>query len=118
MYQIYSKMPATKKRHQKKKRSKTTRVSQIGCATSQKGGAVGTMFSETPIIYSRTVYPLETTGGIANPTDARQTGGRKYSRKYYKQSGGSGMMSYSPGPVDHSNQPINTLYSNTNRFLV
>jgi len=117
-------MPITKKKSRttKKKKSKTSRVSQVGCATRQKGGAVGTMFSETPIIYSRTVYPLSTTGGLNNPVDARQTGGKKrnkhYSRKYYKQSGGSSVMNYSPAPVDYSKQPINTMYSDSNRFLV
>ena len=109
------------------KKSKTAKITQTGCAKrkQQKGGAVGTMFSESPIIFSRTVYPLETTGGLDKQIDGRQTGGksrrrhnRKYSRKYYKQSGGSGLVQYNPGPTDHSNKPINVKYSDINRFLV
>jgi hypothetical protein len=120
-------MPSRKTHAKKSKKSKTNKITQTGCASRkkvQKGGAVGTMFSESPIIFSRTVYPLETSGGLEKQIDARQTGGksrrhkRKYSRRYYKQSGGSGVASYSPSAFEVYNQPINKLYTDSNRFLV
>ena len=101
----------------------------MGCAKGNKGkkqykqngGASGLMHADPPIIFSRTVYPLETTGGLPNPIDASmQKGGksrrhqRRYSRKYYKQSGGSGFLS----PADYSQQPINMKYHELNRFYV
>ena len=119
---------ATKR--QKRQRRTSKKIHQVGCAKrvgrrlNIKGGAVGTMFSQEPIIFSKTVFPLETTGGSPFPADGRQpTGGsrkkQRYSRKYYKQSGGAlNFSAYSVGPTDHSNQPINTMYSATNRFQV
>lgn len=85
---------------------------------SQKGGSASAFGS--PIIFSKTVYPLETTGGAANPADARQTGGRKrrrYSRKYYKQAGGATYFDKMM-PADHSSQPINEKYTASNPFRV
>ncbi len=68
---------------------------------------------------SKTMYPLETTGGAPNPADARQTGGRKrrrYSRKYYKQAGGATF--FEKMMPDHAAQPINEKYTETNQFRV
>lgn len=123
-------MATKRQKRQNGKRQKRTskKIHQVGCAKRQRlnlrGGAVGTMFSQEPIIFSKTVFPLETTGGSPFPADGRQqTGGsrkkQRYSRKYYKQSGGAlNFSTYQIGPTDHSNQPINTMYSATNRFQV
>jgi hypothetical protein len=109
--------------HKKKPRPRPKKIySQVGCASKkrhQKGGALGLMHADPPILFSRTMYPLETTGGLNKPIDASmQKGGskkkRRYSRKYYKQSGGSGFS----GPADYSDQPINVKFNDTNRFRV
>ena len=117
-------MPTRKKRpmkRPKKKRTGKNIYNQVGCAKrnmKQKGGsAMGTMFSDPPTLFSKTMYPYDTTGGAANPMDTRQMGGsrrKRYSRKYYKQSGG---MPYSlfegSNPAE---QPINEKYSMSNPF--
>lgn len=116
-------MPTHKKKPRPRPRPKKV-YSQIGCASKkirQKGGASGLMHADPPILFSRTMYPLEMSGGLPNPIDASmQKGGksrrhqRRYSRKYYKQSGGSGIS----GPADYSQQPINVKYHELNRFYV
>jgi len=98
---------------------------QVGCAKrnmKQKGGAAGTMFSDPPTLFSKTMYPYDTTGGAANPTDTRQTqmGGsrrKKYSRKYYKQSGGA-PYSLLVGPANYADQPVNNKYTDSNPFRI
>lgn len=98
-------MPTRKKRPKKKGKKI---YNQIGCA-NQRGG------SGAPILFSRTMYPHNTTD-VANPGDARQTGGRRrYSRKYYKQSGGAS-YDFLKGPANYSDQPINAKYSDANPF--
>jgi hypothetical protein len=109
--------------HKKKPRPRPKKVySQIGCASKkrhQKGGALGLMHADPPILFSRTMYPYNEIGNPPNPIDASmQKGGskkkRRYSRKYYKQSGGSGFS----GPANYSQQPINVKFHDTNRFRV
>ena len=137
-------MPTQKKRP---KKGTSKKVYQVGCAKrrdtrsakqrdtrsakqrdtrstkrskSQKGGSASP-FDQTTFL-SRTMYPLETTGGLSNPIDATmQTGGRRrkrrYSRKYYKQSGGSGYFDKLM-PSDVSQQPINDKFTESNPFRV
>ena len=112
-------MPTRKKRHGKKGTSKKI-YKQVGCAKRmrQKGGSA----FGAPVLFSRTMYPYDTTGGAANPMDARQTmtGGSKrkrYSRKYYKQSGGA-PYSFLVGPANYADQPINEKYTETNQFRI
>ena len=120
-------MPTHKKRHTKRHRKGTSKkVYQVGCAKrskSQKGGSASP-FDQTTFL-SRTIYPLETTGGPANPIDATmqssmQKGGsrkkRRYSRKYYKQSGGA--TYFDKLMPDHADQPINEKYTASNQFRV
>ena len=126
-------MPTRKKRPKKRNGKKGTGkkiYNQVGCAKrnmKQKGGsAMGTMHSGNgaPILFSKTMYPYDSTGGAANPMDARQTqmGGsrrKKYSRKYYKQSGGSAMAySFIGGGSDHADQPVNEKYTLSNPFRI
>ena len=121
-------MPTRKNnKSRSKKRTGKKIYSQVGCAKGikgkkqykQNGGASGTMFADPPILFSRTMYPYNEIGNPPNPIDASmQKGGskkkRRYSRKYYKQSGGSGIS----GPADYSDQPINQKFHDTNRFYV
>jgi len=92
----------------------------VGCAKrskSQKGGSASA-FGPTTFL-SKTMYPLETTGGAPNPADARQTGGRKrrrYSRKYYKQAGGATF--FEKMMPNHADQPINDKFTASNPFRV
>lgn len=120
-------MPTYKKRHRK---GTSKKVYQVGCAKKRnktqrapckkmtiKGGSASA-FGPTTFL-SKTMYPLETTGGAANPIDAHQTGGRKrrrYSRKYYKQAGGATF--FEKMMPDHADQPINEKYTATNQFRV
>ena len=118
-------MPSRKKRTMKKPKKKGTGKNiykQVGCAKrnmKQKGGsAMGTMHAGdgAPVLFSKTMYPYETTGGAANPMDARQMGGsrrKRYSRKYYKQSGGASFLT---GVANYADQPINEKYTATNPF--
>ena len=116
-------MPTHKKKPRPRPRPKKV-YSQIGCASKkirQKGGALGLMHADPPILFSRTMYPYNEIGNPPNPIDASmQKGGksrrhqRRYSRKYYKQSGGSGIS----GPANYSQQPINVKYHELNRFYV
>ena len=117
-------MPTRKKRTMKRPKKKGTGKNiykQVGCAKrnmKQKGGAAGTMFSDPPTLFSKTMYPYDTTGGAANPMDARQMGGsrrKRYSRKYYKQSGGSSLLT---NVSNYADQPINEKYSMTNPFRI
>ena len=128
-------MPTRKKRPNKRPKKKGTGkkiYNQVGCAKrnmKQKGGsAMGTMHSGSlqeggaPVLFSKTMYPYESTGGAANPMDARQTqmGGsrrKKYSRKYYKQSGGA-PYDFLRGPADYSQQPVNDKYTDSNPFRI
>ena len=122
-------MPTRKNRPKKRNGKKGTGkkiYNQVGCAKrnmKQKGGsAMGTMFSDPPTLFSKTMYPYDTTGGAANPTDTRQTqmGGsrrKKYSRKYYKQSGGA-PYSLLVGPANYADQPVNEKYSDSNPFRI
>jgi len=107
--------------HKKKPRPRPKKIySQIGCASKkrhQKGGALGLMHADPPILFSRTMYPYNEIGNPPNPINASmQRGGskkkRRYSRKYYKQSGGS----WFSGPANYSQQPINVKYHELNRF--
>lgn len=123
-------MPTQKKRP---KKGTSKKVYQVGCAKRRsktqrvpckKRTIVGgnpSPFDQTTFL-SRTMYPLETTGGLSNPIDATmQTGGRRrkrrYSRKYYKQSGGSGYFDKLM-PSDVSQQPINDKFTESNPFRV
>jgi hypothetical protein len=125
-------MPSRKNRTMKKRGKKGTSkqiYKQVGCAKrnkkQQKGGsAMGTMHAGNgaPVLFSKTMYPYDTTGGAANPMDARQTqmGGsrrKRYSRKYYKQSGGA-PYSFLVGPANYADQPINDKYTDSNPFRI
>ena len=82
------------------------------------GGDPTSAFGPTTFL-SRTMYPYDSTGGAPNPTDARQTGGRKrrrYSRKYYKQAGGATF--FDKLMTNHADQPINEKYTASNPFRV
>jgi len=120
-------MPTQKKRHRKgtskkvyqvgcaKRRSKTQRVP---CKKMTIKGGDPSAFDRTTFL-SRTIYPYDSSGGAPNPADARQTGGRKrrrYSRKYYKQSGGA--TYFDKLMPDHADQPINEKYTASNQFRV
>ena len=123
-------MPTRKNnKSRSKKRTGKKIYSQVGCAKGNKGkkqykqngGSSGAIFADPPILFSRTMYPYNEIGNLPNPIDASmQKGGksrrhqRRYSRKYYKQSGGSGISS----PADYSQQPINVKYHELNRFYV
>ncbi len=123
-------MPSRKKRTMKRNGKKVTGKNiykQVGCAKRnmrQKGGSAGTMHAGTlqeggaPVLFSKTMYPYDTTGGAANPMDTRQTqmGGsrrKRYSRKYYKQSGGASLLM---GVANYADQPVNEKYSEANPF--
>jgi hypothetical protein len=124
-------MPTRKNnKSRSKKRTGKKIYSQVGCAKGNKGkkpykqngGASGLMHADPPIIFSRTVYPLEMSGGLPNPIDASmQKGGksrrhqRRYSRKYYKQSGGA-PYSLLVGPANYADQPVNNKYTDSNPF--
>ncbi len=129
-------MPTQKKRPMKKQKKQTSkRIYQVGCAKrrearsvkqrdtrsvkrEQKGGSASA-FGPTTFL-SRTMYPYDNTGGAPNPTDARQMGGsgkkRRYSRKYYKQSGGA--TYFDKLMPNHADQPINEKYTESNLFRV
>ena len=118
-------MPSRKKRTMKKRGKKGTSkqiYKQVGCAKRNKKQQKGGSAFGAPVLFSKTMYPYDTTGGAANPMDARQTqmGGsrrKRYSRKYYKQSGGA-LLGFSSFTNDHSNQPINHKYTDSNPFRI
>jgi hypothetical protein len=116
-------MPSRKKRTMKKRGKKGTSkqiYKQVGCAKRNKKQQKGGSAFGAPVLFSKTMYPYDTTGGAANPMDARQTqmGGsrrKRYSRKYYKQSGGA-PYSFLVGPANYADQPINNKYTDSNPF--
>lgn len=119
-------MPTRKNnKSRSKKRTGKKIYSQVGCAKGIKGNKGKNQYKQNggssgvPILFSRTMYPYNEIGNPPNPIDASmQKGGksrrhqRRYSRKYYKQSGGSGIS----GPADYSDQPINVKFHDANRF--
>ena len=116
-------MPTHKKRPRK---GTSKKVYQVGCAKRVRksrmtltGGNPTSAFGPTTFL-SKTMYPYNSAGDPPNPADARQMGGsrkkRRYSRKYYKQSGGA--TYFDKLMPNHADQPINEKYTETNQFRV
>ncbi len=122
-------MPTHKKRPRK---GTSKKVYQVGCAKRRDtrsvkrrsrltltGGNPTSPFDQTTFL-SKTMYPYNSAGDPPNPADARQMGGsrkkRRYSRKYYKQSGGA--TYFDKLMPNHADQPINEKYTETNQFRV
>lgn len=100
---------------------KSCRKTQVGCSKKRRTGKTGKKsrrnfftggdaFNEIPARY---IYPLNN-NILANPVNARITGGKRQSRKYLKKVGGSNSWN----PLAYQQQPIAEKYNMSNRFLV